>query len=108
MATSEDLTREIERIKAQFDGAPEKHLAALEGMIEQAARERLNLKRLNELAEQGGLIQVHPENASLQRALPVSAEIVRHAAAYTNIMDKLMKHLAVRTEDEGDGLEEFE
>lgn len=105
---SEALTREIERIKAQFDGAPEKYVAALDGMIEQAARERLMLARLNELADSAGLVQVHPENTSLQRALPVSAEIARHTAAYTNIMDKLMKHLAVRTEDEDDGLEEFE
>lgn len=108
MGQNEELSREIERIKEQFEGAPEKHIAALEGMIEQAARERLHLKRLNELAEQTGLVRVHEENASLQRALPVSAEIARHAASYTNIMDKLMKHLATRTPDEDDGLEEFE
>ena len=108
MRQSEELSREIARIKEQFSDAPEKYIAALEGMIEQAARERLHLMRLNEIAAVSGLVEVHPERATLQRALPVSAEIARHAASYTNIMDKLMKHLAVRADSEDDDLTEFE
>lgn len=104
---SEALQREVERIRAQFGGADEKHLAALDGMILQAAHERLYLERLNEQALLCGLVKFHPEDATKQRTLPISAEIARHSAAYTNIMDKLMKHLAVKDEDDDDGLDEF-
>lgn len=103
-----ELLAEIERLKGQFPGADEKKLQVLEGLIEQAAYERLYLKRLNEQAIVSGLVEFHPENAKLQRTLPISNEISKHAASLTNIMDKLMKHLAVEIDDEEDGLDEYE
>lgn len=106
--SNEALQREVDRICAQFDGADEKHIAALEGMIFQAAHERLYLEKLNEQALMCGLVKFHPEDATKQRTLPISAEIARHSAAYTNIMDKLMKHLAVKGENDDDELGEFE
>lgn len=107
MANSE-LSAEIARLKAEFAGADENKLRALEGLIEQAAYERIYLKRLNEQAIATGLVQFHPDNAQLQRTLPVSAEIARHSAALTNIMDKLMKHLGVGQDEEDEGLSEYE
>lgn len=103
-----ELLAEIERLKAEFANADEGKLRALEGLIEQAAYERLYLKRLNEQAIVSGLVEFHPENAKLQRTLPISNAIAKHSAALTNIMDKLMKHLAVEQDDEDDGLEEYE
>ncbi len=105
---SPELLAEINRLKAEFAGADENKLRALEGLIEQAAYERLYLKQLNEQAIATGLIQFHPENAKLQRPLPVSAEIARHSAALTNILDKLCKHLAVGQDDDDDELSEYE
>lgn len=55
-----------------------------------------------------GLIEFHPENAKLQRALPVSNEITKHSATLTSIMDKLMKHLSVESDFDDDGLDEYE
>lgn len=103
-----ELLAEIERLKAEFANADEGKLRALEGLIEQAAYERIYLKRLNEQAIVSGLIEFHPENAKLQRTLPISNAIAKHSAALTNIMDKLMKHLAVEQDDEDDGLSEYE
>jgi hypothetical protein len=103
-----ELSAEIDRLKAEFAGADENKLRALEGLIEQAAYERIYLKRLNEQAIVSGLIEFHPENAKLQRSLPISGEIAKHSASLTNIMDKLMKHLAVDMDDEDEGLEEYE
>lgn len=103
-----ELLQEINRLKEQFTNANEIKLNALEGLIEQAAYERIYLKRLNEQAIVSGLIEFHPENAKLQRTLPISNEIAKHSAALTNIMDKLMKHLAVDVDDEDDGLGEYE
>lgn len=103
-----ELTAEINRLKQEFPGADENKLRALEGLIEQAAYERIYLKRLNEQAIISGLVEFHPENAKLQRTLPISGEIAKHSAALTNIMDKLMKHLAVEVDDEDDSLDEYE
>lgn len=103
-----ELLKEIDRIKAEFVGADENKLRVLEGLIEQAAFERLYLKRLNGRALETGLVEFHPENARVQRTLPVSAEIARHSAALTNIMDKLMKHLSSQADDEDDDLLEYE
>lgn len=103
-----ELLKEIARLKAEFANADESKLRALEGLIEQAAFERLYLKQLNEQAMVTGLIQFHPENAKLQRVLPVSHEIVRHSATLTHIMDKLVRHLITGAEDDEEGLEEYE
>lgn len=104
----ESLSREIERIRGAFPGADENKLAALEGMIEQAAYERLYLKRLNEQALASGLVKINPNNPMMQRSLPLSAEIARHAAALTNILDKLCKHLGAPGEEDDNDLDEFE
>ncbi len=103
-----ELANEINRLKKEFENAEESKIKALEGLIEQAAHERLYLKKLNEQAIQSGLVEFHPENAKLQRTLPVSNEIAKHSATLTNIMDKLMKHLYVEVDDEDDGLGEYE
>lgn len=103
-----ELLKEITRLKEQFPGADENKLKALEGLIEQAAYERIYLKRLNEQAIVSGLVKVHPDNPAIQQSLPVSNEIAKHSAALTNITDKLMKHLAVDVDDEDDGLDEYE
>lgn len=104
---TQDILTEIERIKGQFPGADENKLQAMEGLIEQAAYERLFLIQLNKQALESGLVEFHPENAKLQRQLPIANTIAKHSAAYTNIMDKLMKHLAVEDDWEDDGLDEF-
>lgn len=104
-----DLQQEINKLKQEFSNADESKLKALEGLIEQAAFERLYLKQLNEQALLCGLVEFHPENAKLQRPLPISHEIARHSAALTNIMDKLIKHLIPDTDDiDDEDLGEYE
>jgi len=103
-----ELSAEISRLRNEFDGADENKIRALEGLIEQAAYERIYLKRLNEQAIISGLVKFNPENATLQRTLPISGEIAKHSAALTNIMDKLLKHLGANREDEDNGLSDYE
>lgn len=107
MAVSE-LSVEIERLRTKFVGADENKLDVLEALIEQAAYERLYLKKLNEQALSTGLIKIHPDNPQMQLTLPVSGAIAKHSAALTNIMDKLMKHLSVEFDEEDDDLDEYE
>ena len=105
---SADLSAEIERLKKEFNNADENKLRVLESLIEQAAYERLYLKKLNEEALKSGLVEFHPENAKLQRTLPISSEIAKHSASLTNIMDKLMKHLTIEIDDDDEGLSDYE
>lgn len=107
MAASE-LSIEIDRLKAKFVGADENRIDVMDALIEQAAYEKLYLRRLNEQAIVTGLVKIHPDNPSIQQSLPVSKEIAKHSAALTNIMDKLMKHLSVEVDDEDDDLDEYE
>ncbi len=104
----EQIEIEKKRIIDSLPGADENKLKTLDGLIEQAAFERVYLKVLNEKALTTGLVEFHPENAKLQRSLPVSTEIARHSAALTNILDKLCKHLSVAGEDDDDALAEYE
>lgn len=106
MGNSELLT-EIARLKSEFSGADESKLRALDSLIEQAAHERLYLRRLNAQALETGLVKIHPEHPDLQRALPVSAEIARHSASLTNIMGKLMRFLGAE-ESEDEELSDYE
>lgn len=101
------LQLEIDRLKAEFKDADTGKLNVLDALIRQAARETLYLDRLNEQAELSGLVQTHPENAMIQRVLPVSGEIAKHSANLTSIMDKLLKHLAVERDDEDEGLDDY-
>lgn len=103
-----EILNEIERLKKEFSGSDDQKLEQMSGLIEQAATERILLKRLNEIALKSGLVRVHPENPERQRSLPVSGEITRHAAALTNITDKLMKHLSTDAEEEDDGMGDYE
>ena len=101
------IIKEVERLKSLFPHADENKLIAMEGLIEQAAYTKLYLKKLNEQAYKSGLVEVHPNNPTMQKALPVSTEISKHTASLTNIMDKLFKHLAIDIDEEDDDLDEF-
>ena len=106
--SNDELLQEIERLKAQFPAAEENKLNALEALIEQAAFERLYLKKLNEQAMVSGLLKVHPNNPAIQQSLPVSNEISKHSAALVNIMTRLMRFLTVEQDDEDDDLDEYQ
>lgn len=105
---NQELTIEIDRLKRKFDGADENKIEVLNALIEQAAFETLYLRRLNEQAIVTGLVKIHPENPHKQQTLPISGEIAKHSAALTNIMDKLMKHLSIQTDDDDEGLNDYE
>ena len=103
-----ELSIEIDRLKKEFSGADENKINALEALIEQAAYERIYLRKLNEQAIVTGLVKIHPADPCRQQTLPVSGEISKHSATLTNITDKLMKYLAVEPEEDDDGLGDYE
>ena len=102
------IKKQKESLLKKFEGCNTKKLEQLDNLIEQAAYESVQLETLNKLALDVGYLEINPENAKQQRTLPVSGEIAKHSAALTNIMDKLMKHLAIDNTDEGADLGMYE
>ena len=95
-------------LKLNFPAPMKIKYALSDALIEQAAYEKLYLRRLNDRQFITGLVKYHPDNPAIQQTLAVSGEIAKHSAALTNIMDKLMKHLGVPADDDDEGLEEYE
>lgn len=103
-----ELMTEIDRLKTKFAGADVNKIDVLEALIEQAAYERIYLRRLNEQAIETGLVKIHPDYPQKQQTLPISNEIAKHSAAMTNILDKLCRHLCVALDDDDEGLSDYE
>lgn len=103
-----EILAEKQRLIDSMPEADETKLKILDGLIEQAAYETVYLKQLNAQAAETGLIKIHPRDPAVQKPLPVSAEISRHSATLTNILDKLCKHLASGEDEDYDDLADFE
>ena len=103
-----ETRQEYERIRGLFADVDEKQLMLVEGAIMEAARLRVELNRLNEIVRQSGLIKVDPNNPSRQKSLPVSKELPKVRAAYTNIIFKLARVLGANVGDEDLGLDDYE
>lgn len=103
-----ELNQEYERIKALFADVDEKQLQLVDGAIIEAARLRVELDRLHEIVKQSGLIKVDPNNPTRQKTLPVSKELPKVRAGYTNIIFKLARVLGASVGDEDLGLDDYE
>lgn len=98
---------EYDRIKALFADVDEKQLQLVDGAIIEAARLRAELDRLNEIVKITGLIKIDPNNPTRQKVLPVSKELPKVRAAYTNIIFKLSRILGAGLNDEDLGLDDY-
>lgn len=102
------VKQEYERIKNLFADVDEKQLQLIDGAIWEAARLRVELDRLNEIAQRSGLIKFDPNNPSRQKALPVAKELPKVRASYINVIFKLARILGAGINDEDLGLEDYE
>ena len=103
-----DLRQEYERIKALFVNVDENQLALVDGAIIEAARLRVELDRLHEIMKVSGLIKVDPNNPTRQKSLPVSRELPKVRAGYTNIIFKLARVLGAGISEDDLGLDDYE
>ena len=101
------MEKEYERIKALFKDIDEKQLQLVDGAIIEAARIRAELDRLHEIAKVTGLIKVDPANPMRQKVLPVSKELSKVRASYTNIIFKLARILGAGINEEDLGLDDY-
>lgn len=102
-----EIKQEYERIKALFVDVDEKQLQLVDGEILEAARLRVELDRLHEIVKLSGLIKVDPNNPTRQKSLPVSRELPKVRAGYTNIIFKLAKILGANVCEEDLGLDDY-
>ena len=102
-----EVRQEYERIKALFADVDEKQLQLVDGEILEAARLRIELDRLHEIVKQSGLIKVDPNNPTRQKALPISRELPKVRAGYTNVIFKLAKILGANVGEEELGLDDY-
>ena len=103
-----ELKQEYDRIKALFVDVDEKQLQLVDGAIIEAARLRLELDRLHEIVKVTGLIKIDPNNPTRQKVLPVSKELPKIRAGYTNIIFKLARILGAGINEEDLGLDDYE
>ena len=103
-----EIQQEYERIKALFADVDEKQLQLVDGAIIEAARLRVELDRLHEIVKVSGLVKVDPNNPMRQKVLPVSKELPKVRAGYTNIIFKLARVLGSSVTDEDLGLDDYE
>lgn len=102
-----EVRQEYERIKALFADVDEKQLQLVDGEILEAARLRVELNRLHDIVRQSGLIKVDPKDPTRQKSLPVSRELPKVRAGYTNIIFKLAKILGANVGEEDLGLDDY-
>ena len=102
-----EVRQEYERMKALFADVDEKQLQLVDGEILEAARLRIELNRLHEIVKKSGLIKVDPNNPTRQKSLPVSRELPKVRAGYTNIIFKLAKILGANVGEEDLGLDDY-
>lgn len=103
-----ELNQEYERIKALFADVDEKQLQLVDGAIIEAARLRVELDGLHEIVKQSGLIKIDLNNPTRQKTLPVSKELPKVRAGYTNVIFKLARILGASVGDEDLGLDDYE
>lgn len=102
-----ELQQEYDRIKALFASVDEKQLQLVDGAILEAARLRVELDRLHEIVAASGLIKVDPANPQRQKVLPISKELPKVRAGYTNIIFKLARVLGAGVDEEDLGLDDY-
>lgn len=102
-----EIQQEYKRIRELFADVDEKQLQLVDGAIIEAARLRVELDRLHEIVKRSGLIKVDENNPARQKALPVSRELPKVRAGYTNIIFKLARVLGSNVGDEDLGLDDY-
>ncbi len=102
-----EIQREYDRIKNLFSNVDEKQLQLVDGAILEAARLRVELDKLHEIVKITGLIKVDEKNPQRQKILPVSKELPKIRAGYTNIIFKLARILGAGVDEEDLGLDEY-
>lgn len=104
-----EIQKEYARIRNLFKDCDPDMLDLVDGTIWEAARIRVQLDGINDIAAQTGLVALNPKNPMQQRELPVSKLLTKQRANYLNYISKLSSILGKAVVDDyGDDLSEYE
>lgn len=102
------VEREYRRIMDLFKDSDAQTLALMDGLIWEAARTRVRLDELDNIAKKSGLVKTHPNIPTMQKEMPVARVLPKVEASYTNMMFKLSKALKNDVDEEDLGLKDYE
>jgi hypothetical protein len=103
-----DLKKEYARLIELFSGCDENKVKLLDGLIVECARCKKNLDDINsKIRISGGLVRVNPSNKYQVKISPLSVELTKIRANYTNMITNLCRQLSINIEDD-DELNDFE
>lgn len=104
----DEVVREYERMRALYADADESLLGLTDGLMIEAARMRVQLNRLNDIAAVTGLVKIDPDNPEHQKELPVSRMLSKLRPNYIACIQRIKSILNVQNDEDDDGLDEYE
>lgn len=106
-ARQDKARQEYDRLRGLIENSDPTKVALLDGLLWEAAKARVQLQELGDIADATGPIRVSNTDYRKQAALPVIQELTKVRASYTHLMDRLMKHLDFSAADEDDSFADF-
>lgn len=108
MTKKEAYNKELEKLNEIFIDVEESDKKLVEGLIQDAAFLYAENYELKQILNQTGMIKIHPDNPSLQKALPIAKEYRQNLNSYSIVIKSLSNILQRKVEDEDDDMNEFE
>lgn len=104
----EAIQKEYERLKALFEKADDVQMALADGLLQEAAKIKVQMDMLNEVASKTGLVKIDPKNPTRQKELPVSKVLAKQRANYVAYIQRIRSLIDKEDDDEDDLLAEYE
>ena len=102
------IQKEYERLKALFAGADDVQMALADGLLQEAAKIKVQMDVLNEVASKTGLVKIDPKNPTRQKELPVSKVLAKQRANYVAYIQRIRSLIDKEDDDDDDLLAEYE
>ena len=103
-----NVQEEHDRIMALFENADDMQKKLADGLVWEAAKMRVQMDEMNAIINKTGYVLVSPINPLRQKELPISRAITKIRANYVAYIQRIRSLMDVETDDEYDGLEEYE
>lgn len=99
--------KEIQKLNEVFKDIDENERQLVDGLIQEAATLRTELFFMEEVIKESGLLKVHPQDKSKQKALPIANEYRRTINVYAIVIKTLDSILNKNPVEQGDPLAEW-
>lgn len=99
--------KEIQKLNEVFKDIDENERQLVDGLIQEAATLRTELFFMEDVIKESGLLKVHPQDKSKQKALPIANEYRRTINVYAIVIKTLDSILNKNPVEQGDPLAEW-